>query len=338
MINIFMDLTYLDKILADEPKYRAKQSKEAIFKSLVENWQEAGNLPFQLKEKLKEKCPLEIKGEIVRSENGQGALKAIIILDDGLKIESVLMRHAGGRNTVCVSSQVGCPLGCEFCATGEMGFKRNLNIWEIVEQVLFFARMLKKENERVSNIVFMGMGEPFLNYDNVLSAIRILNDKDGLNIGARKISISTSGITGGIEKLAKENIRVNLAISLHAPDDELRSNLMPVNKKYPLAKILRAVDNYIKKTSRQVMFEYLLLKGINDSKKQAEKLAKIMRKPLYFVNLIVYNSTGKKGMEPSLPGDVKKFKEVLEKAGVPVSQRYRFGRDIKAGCGQLAAR
>lgn len=333
-----MDINILDKILADEPKYRVKQSKEAIFKNLMENWQEAGNLPFQLKEKLKEKLPLEIKGEIICPGSGKGALKAIIVLDDGLKIESVLMRHAGGRNTVCVSSQVGCPLGCEFCATGEMGFKRNLNAWEIVEQVLFFARILKKENKRVSNIVFMGMGEPFLNYDNVLSTVRILNDKNGLNIGARKISISTSGIVEGIEKLAKENIQVNLAISLHAPDDELRSNLMPINKKYPLAKILRAVEGYIKKTSRQVMFEYLLLKGVNDLKEQAEKLAKIMRKPLYFVNLIVYNPIGGKGMKPSLPGDVKKFKEILEKAGVPVALRYRFGRDIKAGCGQLATR
>ncbi len=333
-----MNLNCLNKILEKEPKYRLKQIKEAVFENLIKDWSDAGGLPLQLKEKLEKECSLEIKGEIVQSESNKDVLKAVIALDDGLKIESVLMCHQNRRNTVCVSSQVGCSLGCGFCATGTMGFKRNLNEWEIVEQVLFFSRLLKKENERVSNVVFMGMGEPFLNYDNVLSGIRILNDKDGLNIGARKISISTSGVIEGIEKLAKEDMQINLAISLHATDDELRSRLMPVNKKYPLVKILSAVDSYIKKTSRQVMFEYLLLKGINDSKEQAEKLAKLMAKPLYFVNLIIYNPSGKNGMEPSLSGDVKKFKEVLEKARVPVSRRYRFGRDIKAGCGQLAAK
>lgn len=328
----------MDKILENEPKYRLKQIKEAVFEDLIEDWSNAENLPLQLREKLKEKCSLEIKGKILQSESDGDALKTVIILDDGFKIEGVLMRHEDGRNTVCVSSQVGCSLGCSFCATGEMGFKRNLTVWEITEQVLFFARVLQKEDERVSNVVFMGMGEPLLNYENVLSAIRILNDRDGFNIGARKISISTSGIIEGIEKLAKEDMQINLAISLHAPDDDLRSQLMPINEKYPLVKILNAVDNYIKKTSRQVMFEYLLLKGINDSEEYAEKLAKLMRKPLYFVNLIVYNPAGKSGMEPSFSGDIKKFKEILEKADVPVSQRYRFGRSIKAGCGQLSAK
>lgn len=328
----------LDKILANEPKYRLKQAKEAVFKNLAENWSGVLNFPSQLREKLNKECPLEIKGEIIQSSEGKGASKAIIILDDGLKIESVLMSHNDGRNTICVSSQAGCPMGCKFCATGAAGFKRNLTVWEIVGQVLFFARFLKKKKERVSNVVFMGMGEPFLNYDNVISAIKILNDKEGLNIGARKISISTSGIIEGIEKLAKEKIQANLAISLHAPDDGLRSELMPVNKKYPLAKVLRAVDFYIKRNHRQVMFEYVLLKGINDSKEQAEKLGKLMRKPLYFVNLIAYNPSGIKGMRPPSSQDIKEFKEILEKAGAQVSQRYRFGREIKAACGQLASK
>ena len=337
-----MNLDNLEEVLINEPKFRLQQIKKAVFGNLIENWFEAAYLPLPLKDKLKKKCSLEIKGEIDGSGNNGDVLKAVIVLDDGVKIESVLMRHENGladsgrRNTVCVSSQAGCAMGCGFCATGAAGFKRNLTAWEIVGQVLFFARYLKNESERVSNVVFMGMGEPFLNYENVLSAIRILNDKDGLNIGARKISVSTCGIIEGIEKLAGENIQVNLAVSLHAPDEELRLKLMPVNKKYPLKKVLSAVDGYIKKTSRQVTFEYLLLRGINDSEDRAEKLAKLMRKPLYFVNLIIYNPTGAKDMEPSFSRDVKRFKEILEKFGVPVSQRYRFGGDIKAACGQLA--
>ena len=330
----------MESILANEPKYRLKQIKEAIFKNLAEDWSEATSLPPKLRKELNEKCPLKINGEIIQTakNNAAGAAKAIIILADGLKIESVLMPHKGERFTVCVSSQVGCPLGCVFCATGASGFRRNLTAMEITEQVLFFARHLKKTSaKKITNVVFMGMGEPFLNYDNVLASIRILNDKDGLNIGARKISVSTSGLIEGIEKLAEEKLRVNLAISLHSPETDLRSALMPVNRKYPLKNVLVAADNYIRKTSRQVMFEYILLKGVNDTPAHAEKLAKLMRKPLYFVNLILYNPIGRKGLKPSAPRDVKKFKEILERAGVAVSERYRFGRKIKAACGQLAA-
>lgn len=333
-----MDLSRLESILANEPKYRFKQTKEAVFKNLTEDWSEATNLSPKLRNELNKKCPLKINGGIVQPVKDGGAVKAIIILADGLKTETVLMPHKGERFTVCVSSQVGCPLGCVFCETGASGFFRNLTATEIVEQILFFARRLKKISaKKITNVVYMGMGEPFLNYDNVLASIRILNDKDGLNIGARKISISTSGLTEGIKKLAEEKLQVNLAISLHSPETDLRSALMPVNKKYPLKNVLAAADDYIRKTSRQVMFEYILLKGANDTPAHAEKLAKLMRKPLYFVNLILYNPTGRKGLKPSAAKDVKKFKEILERAGVPVSERYRFGREIKAACGQLAA-
>ena len=263
-------------------------------------------------------------------------MKAGILLADGLAIETVLMKHTDKRNTICVSSQVGCPLGCEFCETGKMGLKRNLTASEIVEQVLFFARYLKNKNEKVTNIVFMGMGEPFLNWENVKKAIEILNDDNCLGIGARKISISTAGIIEGIEELAEEFPQINLAISLHAPDDELRGKLMPVNKKYPLAKILQAVDEYIKKTNRKVMFEYVMIDGVNDSEEQAKNLSKLLKRPLYMVNLIAYNPTGK--FQPSLPGKIKKFKAILEKAGIFTTQRYRFGTDIEAACGQLASR
>ena len=336
-----MSLDKLESILASEPKYRLVQAKTAVFKNLVENWSEVSGFPPQLREKLNEACPLEIKGNVLQSDDGGETLKALITLSDGLKIESVLMCHEGDsdgkgkRNTVCVSCQVGGPMGCSFCATGAMGLRRNLAVMEIVQQVLFFDRILKKKNEHVSGIVFMGMGEPFLNYDNVLAAVRIFNDKDGLNIGARKISISTCGIIEGIKKMSEESLQVNLAISLHAPDTDLRSKLMPVNKKYSLNEVLNAVNDYIEKTSRRVMFEYLLIKDVNDTAEHARKLASIMHKPLYFVNLILFNPSGKEGMQPSSAASVKRFKEILEKAGVPVSQRYRFGRKIKAACGQL---
>ena len=338
-----MDLSLLKSALEKEPKYRFKQAKEAVFKNLALDWSEATHLPPKLREELNEKCPLNIKGEIIQSAGDDAALKAVIVLSDDLKIESVLMKHAKGRFTVCVSSQVGCPMGCGFCATGASGFKRNLTAEEIVEQVLFFARYLKKHGgKKVTNVVYMGMGEPFLNYDNVLDSIRMLNDKDGLNIGARKISISTIGVTQGIKKLAQENLQANLAISLHAPNADLRSKLVPADKKYPLKDILRAVDDYIKKTSRQVMFEYILLKGVNDTLKHARELAKLMQKPLRLVNLIAYNPTDQKDSRqkflPPSSKDINRFKRILEQAGVLVSQRYRFGRKIRAACGQLAAR
>jgi len=346
-------LNKLEEILKDEPKYRLRQAKQAVFRDLFDDWKKVKGLPLELRKRLANACPLAINGTIMSSDFGGDTMKAVIQVDGGYMIESVLMRHEGDdegkgkRNTVCVSSQVGCPMGCKFCATGAMGFRRNLKPLEIVEQVVFFGRLLKDKNERVSNIVFMGMGEPFMNYDNVLAAVRLLNDKDGLNIGARKISISTCGIVEGIEKLADENIQVNLAISLHAPDTDLRSALMPVNRKYALSEVLEAVDHYIAKTSRQVMFEYLLLDGVNDTEEHARKLAEIMNKPLYFVNLIVFNPSGrevpeglkglskKKKMSPPSSLAVRRFKEVLVDYGVPASQRYRFGRTIKAACGQL---
>ena len=327
-----------------EPAYRWKQTKKAIFKDLITDWNEATVLPKNIREKLQKEVPLEIDAEILSSKDKR-SIKACIKLEDGLSIETVLMKHTDKRNTVCVSSQVGCPLGCLFCVTGKMGFQRNLNESEIVEQVLFFARLLKKSaqgesasgGKKITNIVFMGMGEPFLNWENVKKAINIINDdQEGFGIGARKISISTAGIIERIEKLADEYPQINLAISLHAPDDKLRGKLMPVNKKYPLSKILKIVDEYVKKTNRKVMFEYVMLENINDSERQAQELAKLIKHPLYMVNLIAYNPNGK--FQPSSPEKIKKFKTILETAGIFTTQRYRFGTDIEAACGQLAAR
>lgn len=340
-----MDLTQFQKFFKKEPKYRLQQARISLFQELIQNWRETKSLPLALKEELNKKFPIEISAEIFTSKD-KNTIKALITLEDGLKIEAVLMRHSAvakamadkkdKRNTVCVSSQVGCAMDCSFCATGKLGFKRNLTAWEIIEQVLFFTRYLKKSEEKVSGVVFMGMGEPFLNYKNVMEAIKILNDKDGFNLGARHISISTAGIVEGIEKLAKEKLQVNLAISLHAPDNKLRSKLMPINENYSIEKILDAVNDYIQKTRRRVMFEYVMIKDVNDSEEQAKALGKFMKKYLYFVNLISYSPIGI--FKPSSPLKIKKFKEILEKQGVAVTQRHRFGQDIEGACGQLAAK
>jgi len=329
-----VELADFKKILQGEALFRSKQAQKAVFKDLIKNWSQAMVLPLALRQKLNQELSLEIKAEVFTS-NDNKTIKALIDLKDGLKTETVLMRYSD-RNTACLSSMVGCSLACEFCATGKMGFKRNLTIGEIIEQVLFFNRYLKEENQKVNSIVFMGMGEPFLNYDNVLGAIRILNDKDYFNIGARRISISTVGIVEGIKKLTEEKLQVNLAISLHAPNDALRSKMMPVNKKYPLVKILRAVEDYLKATRRKIMFEYIMIKDVNDSLENAKELATMLSglKPFIFmVNLISYNPTGV--FKASLPERIKDFKVVLQESKIETTQRYKFGQGIKAACGQL---
>ena len=330
-----MDLIQFKRLFHKQPKYRFGQAKMAIFRDLIQNWQEAVTLPLSLREELNKKFPIKIPAKTFISED-KNTTKALLVLKDGFRIETVLMRHKDKRNTICVSSQVGCSLDCFFCATSKIGFKRNLEVWEIIEQVLFFARYLKKNKERITNIVFMGMGEPFLNYQNVIGAIKILNDKEGFNMGARHFSISTVGIVEGIKKLAKEKLQINLAISLHAPNDELRSKLMPINKKYPIKKIFNAVDDYIDNTGRRAMFEYIMINNLNDSEECAKELARLMKKHLYFVNLISYNPTGI--FKPSSSLRIKKFKEILEKKGVMVTQRHRFGQGIKGACGQLVAK
>jgi len=338
-----MNLKKIEKILDKEPSFRLKQIKKAVFQDLIADWNEITTLPHNLRQNLQEISPIiKLKPEKILTSKDNQTIKVLFELEDGFKIESVLMRHSSsmedrsGRNTVCISSQVGCAMNCQFCATGQQGFKRNLFDWEIVEQVLFFARLLGKDKEKINNVVFMGMGEPFLNYENVLEAIKVLNDKNGFNLGSRHISISTCGIVEGIKKFAKESLQVNLAISLHAPNNELRSKLMPINDAYPIEKILEAVDEYIEKTKRRVMFEYLMMDGVNDSPFLAQNLAKILKKPLHFVNLISFNPIGHSEFKPSPGWKIKKFKEVLEKAGISVTQRHRFGKEIKAACGQLA--
>ncbi|RJQ31324.1 23S rRNA (adenine(2503)-C(2))-methyltransferase RlmN [Candidatus Parcubacteria bacterium] len=347
-----MDIIKLEKYLSEkgEKSYRLKQIKKAVFCDLISDWEGATALPKELRGILEKEFPLfgMFAEKVLESKNGD-SVKAVFRLGDGNFIETVLMKHLQGRNTVCLSSQAGCAMKCGFCATGKQGLKRNLTAEEIVDQVLFFARYLSTSD--VDNIVFMGMGEPFLNYDNVLSSIRILNDKDGFNLGIRHISISTCGIIPGIEKFAGENLQCNLAISLHSADDETRSKLMPINKTYPLADLMKAVDEYIKKTNRKVMFEYLLIDGVNDSKEDALKLAKLMKNSLYHVNLIKYHDTGlarnasnlaceagRADFKPSPQTKRTQFFDMLKKLGVSVTFRVSFGEDISAACGQLAGK
>jgi len=328
-----MILSNLALVLNHESAYRVNQIKHAVFIDLVEDWDACTTLPKSLREKLKKTCSLCIDANLFPDKTGT-TIKALVRLDDGKQIETVLMRHRSGRNTVCVSCQVGCPMGCAFCATGKMKLLRNLCTDEIVEQVVLFARYLKKENTRVSNVVFMGMGEPFVNYDTVLESVRIFNDHEGLSIGARHISISTCGVLGGIKQLAKEPLQINLALSLHAPDDATRRKLIPVSRGYTIKKLLATIDDYIQATHRKVMFEYMLIGGVNNSITQARELATLLKGRLCVVNLIAYNSTGV--FKSSTKERMRYFKKELEKAGVDATVRYRYGREIQGACGQLA--
>lgn len=330
-----MNFSDLPLLLENEPQYRLKQIYEFVFKTLIDNWDQASTIPKPLRNRLVDEFILAPRCKIFLSKLDKTA-KALIFTQDNLNFECVLMRNQKGRNTLCVSSQIGCCLGCTFCATGKMGYQRNLSDWEICQQVLLFARVLQKENKSISNIVFMGMGEPFLNYDNVLNAIQILNNPDGFNLGLRRFSISTVGIVEGIDKLAEEGLEINLAISLHAAFDERRRQLMKIADKYPIGAIIDSAKAYAAKTARKVMFEYLMLDGINDSDTDARKLAEIMAYKLFMVNLIKYNQTGLYQSSPQ--SRFNSFKSILEKAGVNVTQRYSFGQDINAACGQLAAK
>lgn len=327
-----MKFSKIKTILVGEPVFRLKQLKKLVFQDLIYNWDQATVLNLELRKKLAKEIPLEIPYKLVESKD-KNTLKAVVFLTDRLSCEAVLMRHKG-RNTVCISSQVGCALNCAFCATGKAGFKRNLTSDEIIDQVLLFTRLLKKENKKLNNVVFMGMGEPFLNYQAVLEAIKTINDPFGLAIGSRHISVSTCGIIEGIKKFSLESLQVNLAISLHAPTDKQRTQLMPVNKKYPLKDVLNIATDYVNKTKRKLMFEYTLIKGINDRPEDALNLAKIMDQKLFFVNLIVYNPTG--AFESSTKESIETFRKILEQNGVQATLRYHFGSDINAACGQLA--
>ena len=263
--------------------------------------------------------------------------KGLFRLHDGNEVEAVLMEHWGARSTVCISSQAGCAFKCEFCSTGQAGFTRNLSATEIFDQARFMARELKKKRKKVTNVVFMGMGEPFHNYDAVMDAVRLLNDPNGFGLGHRHITISTVGLVPEIDRFAEEGLQVNLAISLHAPTDAQRTALMPVNRRWPIAELLAACARYETKTRRKVFFEYVMLAGVNDDDASAAALAKLMRGRLYHVNLIPYNATPDAQLQGTSDIGTRAFQKILEAAGVPTTVRVPMGRDIAAACGQLRA-
>jgi len=267
------------------------------------------------------------------SKDGQ-TTKFLFALADGKEVEAVLMRHQGGRTTACISSQAGCALKCDFCATGQGGFFRNMRALEIFDQTIHLARRARREKLSLTNLVFMGMGEPFLNYDAVLDAIALMNDGQGFNLGARHMTVSTAGVVPGIERFTQEGVQVNLAISLHAPDDVLRTRLMPINKKWPIAKLMRAVKDYIATTHRKVFYEYLMLAGVNDRPEDARQLADLLGGPLHHVNLIPYNATDA-SFSTSAPATMRRFQAILKERGVPSTIRHTMGADIAAACGQL---
>jgi len=322
----------------DEPRFRAQQLWKWIYDRLAESFDEMSNLPRALRERLGQFYRLSPLSPIDAQTSADGFThKVLFRLPDRETIESVLMSY-DQRQTACVSSQVGCPIGCPFCATGLGGLVRNLTVAEIIAQALAFARQLRQRGEALSNIVIMGMGEPLLNYDAVWQAVETWNDHHGFNLGARKITLSTAGYVPGIDRLAGEPLQVGLAVSLHAADDELRNQLVPLNRRYPLADLLAACHRYIERTRRRVTIEYALIDQVNDSPVQAHLLARRLRGLICHVNLIPLNPTPGSDYRASPLRAVRAFQKALATDGIPVTVRVRRGVEIQAGCGQLRQR
>jgi 23S rRNA (adenine2503-C2)-methyltransferase len=319
--------------------FRLKQLYRAACKELLGGIDEVTTLPMELRAALADRGLTFSSVEpmvVQRSGDGQ-TTKGLFKLHDGKEVEAVLMEHYGERTTVCISSQAGCAFACAFCSTGQAGFTRNLDAVEIFDQARFFARELAARGKRITNIVFMGMGEPFHNYENVMNAVALLHDPHGLGIGHRHITISTVGLVDKIDRFADEGLQVNLAISLHAPSDRVRDTFMPVNKKFDVSELMAACERYVAKTNRKVFFEYVMLDGVNDTPECANELAALMRGKLYHVNLIPYNTTPD-GPFAGTPDDhIWAFAAILDAAGVPTTVRHNMGRDISAACGQLRA-
>jgi 23S rRNA (adenine2503-C2)-methyltransferase len=338
---LITDLDYkqlLETIVSfGEPGYRARQIWEGVYITQVEDLGSITNLPTSFRNKLKDNFSLSALSVLTTlSSRDHNTEKVLFETRDNKRLESVLMTY-DERNTLCISTQSGCAMGCSFCATGQMGFFRSLTTGEIIEQVLYFSRQLLRETKKVTNIVFMGMGEPFHNYEATLKTVDILNDKTGYNLGSRRFTISTVGIVPQIIRFADEERQVNLAISLHSIDNEIRSSMMPVNKKYPVEDLLKACAYYVEKTNRRISFEWALIEGINDSPEMARMLAGRLHHLMCHVNLIQLNPTTKYSGRGSSKDSAQRFMETLESLGIPCTIRLRRGIDIQAGCGQLAS-
>lgn len=342
-----LELAELEPFLAElgEPYFRARQIWEWIYKRYVADFDAMTNLPKSLRHQLDEMAtiaPLAVVAELV--SDSHDTLKRLYRLPNGQTIESVLMLY-DRRRTLCISSQAGCAMGCTFCATAQAGLARNLTAGEIIAQVLDYARFLADAEAQpqvsvdrpttVTNIVLMGMGEPMHNYDNVWTALRRLTDPDTFGIGARNITLSTVGLVPMIDRMAEEGLQIGLAVSLHAATDEVRGQLVPINRRYPISELLAAVHRYTEKTHRRVTFEYALMRGINDSPEMAELLAHRLSGLLCHVNLIPLNPVAGSSFQPTGDAETAAFAEVLRGHGISTTVRQRRGIEINAGCGQL---
>ena len=316
-----------------EKKFKATQIYEWIYQKRIKSFDEVTNIKKTVIDKLKEDFTID-RLDTLKVERDVEVCKYLFALNDNERVESVLMRHDYGTS-LCISSQVGCNMGCRFCESGRLKKVRNLESSEMVLQIL---QVEEDIHERISHVVIMGIGEPFDNYENVMDFIRILNHPHGLAIGARHITVSTCGIVPKIYDYAKEGLQINLAISLHAPSDEIRKKIMPISFKYPMNELMEAVKYYEKNAGRRVTFEYILLNGINDSKEDAKKLAKLIKGTLAYVNLIPYNSVDENKYKRSDDKSVRDFMDTLIKCGVNATIRREFGSDIDAACGQLRAK
>lgn len=336
--NIYgLTLEQLEELMVQENqnKYRAKQLFSWIYEKNVTDFDLMSDISKKFIAILKEKYCLIKPTIFTKQVSSDGTIKLLLEMEDGAKVETVLMRYNYGQ-VACVSSQVGCNMGCSFCASGLLKRQRNLTASEMVGEILVLNDLIKEENLRVTHVVVMGTGEPFDNFDNVMNFIKIINNQKALAIWARHITVSTCGIPDKIRMYASSGLQINLAISLHAPNDELRSKLMPINKAYPLHELMEAIKYYNVTADRRITFEYILLKDVNDTMECADELASLIRPVFAYVNLIPYNEVNENGYHRSTRA--KEFMDRLMKKGVNVTIRKEFGTDIDAACGQLRAK
>ena len=339
-INLYgLEMSKLEQLMVErgQKKFRAVQLYTWMYEKEAQSFDEMTDISLSFREVLKSDFSLELPKIFTKQESKDGTIKLLLELGDGSKVETALMPYRYG-NAICVTSQVGCNMSCAFCASGLLKKKRNLEAHEIVGQILVMNQLLKDKGERVSHVVVMGTGEPFDNYDNVMDFIRIINHPKALAIGARHITVSTCGLVPGIMRYAKEGLQTNLAISLHAPNDVIRNQIMPISKAYPMDQLMEAVHYYEKESGRRVTFEYIMLKDVNDSIECAEQLVKLIRGTLAYVNLIPYNPVDEKDFRRSDEKQVHRFFSYLMQHGITTTVRKEFGNDIDAACGQLRAK
>ncbi|MFD2670198.1 23S rRNA (adenine(2503)-C(2))-methyltransferase RlmN [Marinicrinis sediminis] len=339
--SFIYDLTFegLESWLTEqgEPKFRASQIYDWLYVKRVTSFDAMSNLSKGLRDKLEAAYEFVKLDEITKLESKDGTVKFLFGLYDGNAIETVLMKHNYG-NSVCVTTQVGCRIGCTFCASTLGGLKRNLSAGEIVAQVVEAQKHLDQTGERVSSIVIMGSGEPFENMDATMDFLNVMIHGKGLNIGQRHITVSTSGIVPSIYRFADAQTQINLAISIHAPNDDLRSKLMPVNRRFPFVDVIEACHYYIEKTGRRITFEYALIGGVNDRPEHAEEMALVLKEMLCHVNLIPVNHVPERDYVRTPREDIFEFQRILQKHGVNTTIRREQGHDIAAACGQLRAK